>query len=943
MKVKPISYLTAVLFFLFLTTAFFPQTKGDIYDIKPGVLHSNEISLICYNYGAIGAPNVLSGVLDFVWKDLGYMYEFSPVLSGEVTGASGETLQITSDGSIRPMQGDYDPSGSIKWGWLPRTGFTNTQSENLPTRADPGSWLDDWGNQWYGELGFGKTIGLDEAYFVMDDFTNEEFNYFPNPDNSDMRGLGVKAETRIYQPGGGMRDVIIVKTKLTNESPKNLSKLYFGYWGDPHIGGAFDYADDRIGYTGLQGFPGDPYSSNTFYCYDADMTGMGGKPAGFLSFRFLETPGDLGMTAFKPMVYTNSLPNVPLNDPLVWSNFEAGIDSTSELLTTSSDYVIHMGTGPFALAPGESKDIVLAVFCGANLSSLMQTNAYLIFHYNWLDMLDVAGQNEGDPAYAVSLDFNASNPVSGIVPVNWNYSGSDPAALIFLEYSRDKGKSWQTIAYDLPAAPSQYLWDTEADADGVNYLLRAVAYDPGQKGRYYYSTTSRFTVNNPVNAVPEIEFLTSFDSLTIRSNSFLIKFLAEDADNSNLTMSLEYGFAANGPFFPVFSNVLYPVGSVYYALNTTLIPNSDSYYLRLSGTDGIAGTSIVTPVFEIWEREAAFKDTIIKRTAGRATPVAHLDISDLSLLRFDDYQITFTVSESQKTFSVKNLTQGTFKVQGQELLPNVSTPAFDGLKLKIIDQETRIDGHNTYLNNFNLSGSYQFQYPPSIGNPKVAAPEDWIMVFNNFDTLASGQYVYPGDTVINHLMQPVICPFRLLTEPDYNKGDFMINESTPSLRNNGKWDFQEPVILRPTNPAGATTSYEILFDFYNGLPSSGDTLFIRTLKEITEQDTFAFKPTNAYHIVKVNEILPETFTLSQNYPNPFNPTTRIDYSLPAAGNVKLEVFNILGEKVATIKDEFLHSGTYTETFNGARLSSGVYIYTISFGDKFVSRKMLLLK
>lgn len=88
---------------------------------------------------------------------------------------------------------------------------------------------------------------------------------------------------------------------------------------------------------------------------------------------------------------------------------------------------------------------------------------------------------------------------------------------------------------------------------------------------------------------------------------------------------------------------------------------------------------------------------------------------------------------------------------------------------------------------------------------------------------------------------------------------------------------------------------------------------------------------------------PESFSLYQNYPNPFNPTTTISYSLPISGNVSLEVFNLLGEKVATLADEFEEPGSYKKVFDASSLSSGTYIYKISAGSFVESRKMILLK
>ena len=89
--------------------------------------------------------------------------------------------------------------------------------------------------------------------------------------------------------------------------------------------------------------------------------------------------------------------------------------------------------------------------------------------------------------------------------------------------------------------------------------------------------------------------------------------------------------------------------------------------------------------------------------------------------------------------------------------------------------------------------------------------------------------------------------------------------------------------------------------------------------------------------------LPVRFALEQNYPNPFNPTTTIKFSLGKASNVKLIIFNLLGQKVETVFDARMNAGTYTVPFDASRLSSGVYFYRLEAGDFISLKKMMLLK
>lgn len=89
--------------------------------------------------------------------------------------------------------------------------------------------------------------------------------------------------------------------------------------------------------------------------------------------------------------------------------------------------------------------------------------------------------------------------------------------------------------------------------------------------------------------------------------------------------------------------------------------------------------------------------------------------------------------------------------------------------------------------------------------------------------------------------------------------------------------------------------------------------------------------------------LPAAFDLAQNYPNPFNPATQIRYSLPEQAQVRLDVYNTLGQRVKSLVDENQGAGSYEISFDATALSSGLYIYRIQAGAFSESRSMLLVK
>ncbi len=88
---------------------------------------------------------------------------------------------------------------------------------------------------------------------------------------------------------------------------------------------------------------------------------------------------------------------------------------------------------------------------------------------------------------------------------------------------------------------------------------------------------------------------------------------------------------------------------------------------------------------------------------------------------------------------------------------------------------------------------------------------------------------------------------------------------------------------------------------------------------------------------------PDEFYLYQNYPNPFNPSTVISYQLPVAGLVTLKVYDLLGNEVATLVNEYRSAGSYEVEFKASSLSSGVYFYKLSTGSFTQTKKLILMK
>jgi hypothetical protein len=141
-----------------------------------------------------------------------------------------------------------------------------------------------------------------------------------------------------------------------------------------------------------------------------------------------------------------------------------------------------------------------------------------------------------------------------------------------------------------------------------------------------------------------------------------------------------------------------------------------------------------------------------------------------------------------------------------------------------------------------------------------------------------------------------------------------------------------------------------------GADSSGNDVLSRTFALTAGVHTFELSGGNVnidyiqllkedvINGVNGQNLLPNSFALEQNYPNPFNPSTTINFTLGKASNVKLTVYNLLGQRVATLVDGRMNAGTQSVVFDASRFASGVYFYRLDAGSNFNSvKKMLLLK
>ena len=233
----------------------------------------------------------------------------------------------------------------------------------------------------------------------------------------------------------------------------------------------------------------------------------------------------------------------------------------------------------------------------------------------------------------------------------------------------------------------------------------------------------------------------------------------------------------------------------------------------------------------------------------------------------------------------------------------------------------------------------------------ITEASDWLASFANSisaDGLTIAGMAYPPSggpiAYVVKIDSPV--PVELTSFSGfYDKNKVTLGWITSSELNNQGFDVERASSL--TSPlqewkkigfvsGNGTTTETNSYQFIDNSISSNKYYY--RLKQVDFDGTFEYS-----NVVEVDINTVAEFSLNQNYPNPFNPSTKISFTLPQTANVKLSVFNLLGEKVAELVNEVKSSGFYEVDFNGTDLTSGMYLYRLEAGEFVSTRKMTLIK
>jgi hypothetical protein len=291
-----------------------------------------------------------------------------------------------------------------------------------------------------------------------------------------------------------------------------------------------------------------------------------------------------------------------------------------------------------------------------------------------------------------------------------------------------------------------------------------------------------------------------------------------------------------------------------------------------------------------------------------------------------------------------DFTTGSSNYVSQSIIDNFDTgieswwqPTSSGSTFGVIPDSTKISSVNTIINlNTGSIKSMMLEYKYNLNE------SDWLI--REYRSVASPTFD------ANAILQAYV-----FGDGTFNKLRFAIKETALNTYEVSPWidiDWIGWKLVSWNLMEGQTGAWlgngilepPFIYDSFQFTYNPGNkhfgTLYIDDLR------TAIFQPTD----IKIESVdIPINYALEQNYPNPFNPTTKICYSIPSnvkgeKSNTILKIYDVLGNEIATLVDEYKTAGTYETEFSAKDgLTSGVYFYQLKTGEYTASKKMLLMK
>ncbi len=960
------------------------------------LMDGNAITVPVFNYGSFS--NAGNTTTAFLWKGLDYAYEFFYFIGAEVPVSDSSHVDafpitkgdstiwmahVISEGACSGGH-EINPPNTMLWGFQPilqghdgTIYFDPNNFPHLPTSAGtdanldhrPDIWPNEWLNPnmqeylWPGLWQNGQIIGDLETLYGLNDYDNLEFTYFPFPEDSNRRGLGVEIQSRVFQVQDFYQDILFVVLRLTNRSSKDLNKMLFGIMGDVHIGGWQDYIDDHYNYD-LQ--------NNLIYAYDADGKSFGSNIVpGYFGITFLQTPGisndgldndgdglidesqwdgidndgdwdpekdDLGTdglantndfgesdgvpTVGEPNFEWKDMDEVDMigltsamfpsfgsiyvrDDEKIWQNTVPG---TFEENLPNGNFWMIGGSAYFSLKAGQTIQLGLAFVFGQTLAELKENcQRAQRFYRNRLG------------SFIIKQDFPLNSQLANktfteAIPLQWTQDALSPEAIIECAISPDDGRTWLAVEENI-ANVEGYDLNISDFKSWPFYKMRIRAFD--ENNYYEYQSKDYFTIDNnkEENAAPGLIVFLNDDAILSKTQT--LHWLAKDVEGDALQLHLIIHST-------IINDTLHLQGDSL-VLNTYSYPNG-AYQFIFEASDGENTTTEMRNVY-IQNTYDMAQSNLITHLKGHATGRISVQLINSNQFQYHLYKITFNRHNNDIFYSVLDSTTGQILIENDPLpAPSQSGRTFNGFRLCFENDNNELNIEQTGWNK-HANTNLQFHLFPN----------------ENLGVLPYDIQIRFFDHVVDTSYNQVLLNFKadnLTLKKALNVHVFQKNPDSI------KWQPEDPWYLFEQDSTTIVHLWRLIGEFPEGeipiVPTFGDTFNIITTKSFTDQDVYLFdaSPLTA---IKNKTLRPMNLTLGQNYPNPFNPQTIIPFQISRTCRVQLVIYNILGQKVQTLIDRVLEPGHHTVVFNAQNLASGIYWIRLKANGQVKTKKMIFLK
>ena len=578
-----------------------------------------------------------------------------------------------------------------------------------------------------------------------------------------------------------------------------------------------------------------------------------------------------------------------------------------------------LSCGPFNLNSGDSVDVVAAIFAGQDSLQILREK----------EMVQSIWEKQRTYPDIHLTSGNGGEIFSSTISLNWNIDPTYPYSAnkvdIWLGYGFNK--TWSLLDTAVTNT-GQYSTPLNDIPDGIFYRAGIVSYQGD--GFVYGISDSFFTVNNPnVESDPELILFSPRNGDTL-SGIIQANLLAGDADQDSIYVTVDYQF---------FNRWISSISHIPYVqpfpLDSRRFINGNTR-LRFLITDqnGNYSQTVTRDVF-VKNLSVTAPDSIFHHVSGVGNGFLQLNPIDPNQMTHHLYRLTFDSSQHPRAY-LYDVDAGAPIVENLTYINSPQNIDFDGLNLKIGGFDSpEFDSTYWKIGNSDWTTTCTFV---------VSNPAKYEIVFGNANADTAYNAFNPTNPVFTVPFQVFNRSFgidtalKLLVYDRFPIGIFSSDD---------KFYVVEHVVERDTFANGKKT---LAFSFHwtgastNPLP--GDVYRISTIGYFWEADTIFFRVPDWLGIHKAP--IPEDFVLYPNFPNPFNPRTTIRYQLPQNAQIRMEIFNILGQRVITLVDSRQQAGRYQVVWNGKnqsgnRVASGVYILRLQAGNRVKTMKMVLLK